>query len=111
MDVGGLAAALLTAPFRIAVQCFMALGLPHLLAYIGGIRLITLCLLTPIGFHFLGLAGALGGIVLSSFSWLPISIFYQIKYGLFDLRKEFLLLALALVGMAAGTIVNQTIGH
>ncbi len=106
-----LAAALLTAPFRIAVQCFMALGLPHLLAYIGGIRLITLCLLTPIGFHFLGLAGALGGIVLSSFSWLPISIFYQIKYGLFDLRKEFLLLALALVGMAAGTIVNQTIGH
>ena len=106
-----LAAALLTAPFRIAVQSFIALGLPQLLAYISGIRLITLSLLTPIGFQCFGLPGALGGIVLSSFSWLPFSIFYQIKSGLFDLRKEFLLLAFALVGMAAGWIVNETISH
>lgn len=104
-----LATALLTIPFRVAPQCFQALGMPRLLSNIIVIRLITLCLATPIGFHFFDLPGALWGIVFSAFSALPPTIFYKVRYGLFDLRKELLLLPLALVGMAAGKGVSMAI--
>ena len=65
----------------------------------------------PIGFHFFGLPGALWGFVLSYFSALPTTIFYQVKYGLFDLRKELLLLAVVLVGMILAEGFNLAVGY
>jgi O-antigen/teichoic acid export membrane protein len=113
-DQGGwmlqiLAVALLTLPFRVATQCFMVLGIPRLLSLVGTIRLISLFLLTPIGFHLFGLPGALWGIVLSHFSWVPTTFIFKVKYKLFDLRKELLLLLFVLVGIAAGKILNSAI--
>jgi O-antigen/teichoic acid export membrane protein len=106
-----LAVALLTVPFRVATQCFMVLGVPRLLSLVGAIRLIALFLLTPIGFHFFGLPGALWGIVLSHFSWMPTTFFFKVQYKLFDLRMELLLLPVMLVGMGVGTVFNHFIGH
>lgn len=106
-----LAAALLTIPFRLATQCFTALGMPRLLSNVIAIRLVTLFALTPIGLHFFGLQGALWGIVLSSFSTLPITIFYQIKYRLFDMRKELLLLPVVLAGVIVGKVLNLASGY
>lgn len=106
-----LAAALVTVPFRVAPQCFMALGMPNLLTNIIAIRLLTLFLIAPIGFHFFGLPGALWGIVLSYFSCLPPTIFYKVKYGLFDLRKELFLLPVVLVGMIVGKAFNLVVGY
>src|SRR6266571_8966442 len=94
-----LAAALLTVPFHVATQSFMALGMPRLLAHIGALRVITLFLIMPIGFHLFGLPGALCGIVLSYFSWVPIAILYQVRYGLFDVRRELFVLPAVLVGI------------
>ncbi len=105
-----LAVALLTIPFRVAPQCFQALGMPRLLSNIIAIRLITLFIVTPIGFHFFGLPGALWGIVISNFSGLPPTIFYNVKYGLFDLRKELLLLTATLVGLVVGAALNLMVG-
>jgi len=99
-----LAAALITVPFRIATQCFMVLGMPQLLSKIIAIRLFTLFLITPIAFHFFGLLGALWAIVLSHFSCLPPIIFYKVKYGLFNLRKELLLLPMVLLGMTVARV-------
>lgn len=106
-----LAAALLIVPVHVATQCFMALGMPRLISHLGAIRLVTLFLITPIGFHFFGLPGALWGIVLSYFSYLPTTIFYKVKYGLFDLRKELFLLPVVLVGMVGGEVFKLVIGH
>jgi len=106
-----LAAALLTVPFEIAPQCFQALGMPKLLSNIIAIRLATLFLITPIGFHFFGLPGALWGIALSSYSGLPPIIFYMAKYGLLDIKKELLLLPMILVGMIMGKAFNFTVGY
>jgi O-antigen/teichoic acid export membrane protein len=106
-----LAAALVTVPFRAATQCFMALGMPHLLSNIIAIRLITLFVLTLIGFHFFGLVGALSGIVLSHFSYLPAIMFYSAKNGLLDGRKEALLLPLVLVGFGVGKLFAIGIGR
>lgn len=106
-----LAAALLTVPFRGAVQCFVALGVPRLISYIGAVRLVTLLLMVPVGFHFFGLVGALWGIVLSHFSWLPLAITYMVKFDLFDLRKELIPLPFVLAGIVAGSVLNRAIGH
>jgi len=93
---------LIAMPFRIATECFMALGMPQVLSHVSSIRLVSLFLLTPIGFYFFDLPGALWAITLSQLSWLPMQIAYKIKYGLFDLKKELLQLMALLVGIFAG---------
>ena len=106
-----LAVALLTIPFRIVTQCFLAIGQPQTLSFLHAIRLVALFVLTPIGFRFFGLPGALWGIVLAYFSPLPSTVSYAVKYGLFDLRKELLLLPVIFVGMAIGKAFSVCVGN
>jgi O-antigen/teichoic acid export membrane protein len=104
-----LALALVTIPFRVATQCFIVLGEPKVMSQICVIRLAALGLLTPVGFHFFGLAGALWAIVLSYFAWLPATIAFLIRHGLFDARRELPLLPAVLLGMVAGTALNHAL--
>lgn len=106
-----LAAALLTLPFQIAVQSFMALGKPRLLTNVTAVRVVALFVVTPIGFHLFGLAGAVWGIVSSYFLGLPIIIAYTLKHGLFDLRRELQLLPLAAFGIGVGLMLSFAIGY
>src|SRR5262249_6921462 len=100
-----LAAALLTVPFEITIQYFMALGKPQLNANILAVRFVALFMGIPIGFHFFGLSGALWGLVSSRLLYLPIIILYSARHGLFNLRKELLLLSAAILGMGVGKIL------
>jgi O-antigen/teichoic acid export membrane protein len=104
-----LALALVTLPFRVATQCFLVLGEPRLMSRICVIRLVALGLLTPVGFHFFGLAGALWAIVLSYFAWLPTTIAFAIRHGLFDLRQELALPAAFFAGLAAGQGLSRAL--
>jgi len=104
-----LALALVAIPFRVATQCFLVLGEPRLMSRICVIRLAALGLLTPAGFHFFGLEGALWAIVLSYFSTLPTTIAFVVRHGLFDVRRELLLLPAVLLGMVAGTVLNHVL--
>jgi O-antigen/teichoic acid export membrane protein len=106
-----LAAVLLTIPFRLATQSFLALGRPELQSHVVLVRLISLIMFTPIGFHFFGLTGGLCGIVFSHFSYIPLIISYNWKNKLFDLRKELYLLILAPAGLAVGTLLSTIMGH
>ena len=106
-----LAVALLTVPFRLATQSFLALGLPHLLSTVIAVRLVTLVVATLIGFYSLGILGALWGIVLSHFSYLPTIILYNVRHKIFDLRTEVYLLPIIPVGMVVGRLVAAMIGH
>jgi O-antigen/teichoic acid export membrane protein len=106
-----LAAILMTVPFRLATQSFLALGMPRLLSNTVAVRLIALFVATPIGFYFVGLPGALWGIVLSHFLSLPLIILYQIRCGSFDLRKELLVLPFIAVGIGAGKLAELVIGR
>src|SRR5260370_6039851 len=87
-----LAAILVTVPFRLATESFLALGVPKLQSKVIVLRLVSLLILTPAGFYLLGLEGALWGIVLSHFSYIPMIVNYNLKHNLFDLRKEAFLL-------------------
>jgi len=101
-----LALALVTIPFRVATQCFVVLGEPQFMSRICLIRLAALCVLTPAGFHFFGLAGALWAIVLSYFSTLPTTLAFVARHRLFDAAKELPLFAAFLVGLAAGRALS-----
>ena len=94
-----LSAALLTVPFHLADNCFLALGFSRLFSHLIAIRVVALLLLVPLGFHFFNIQGALVGIVISYFANLPAIIFFMVKHRLFDLRKELLLLSAGLGGM------------
>jgi O-antigen/teichoic acid export membrane protein len=104
-----LALGLVAIAFRVATQCFMVLGAPQLMSRTSAIRLLALCLLTPLGFHFFGLGGALWAIVASHFSWLPVAVGFAIRRRLFDARKELLLVAAVLLGMLLGTMLNHVL--
>ena len=105
-----LAALLLTVPFRVAMQCFMAMGMPRLFSHIIAIQSCSIFVFMPVGFHYFGAQGALWGIVLSYFSSLPVIIFYKIKYGLFNAGKELLLLTAVPAGIMAGKALNLALG-
>ena len=88
--------------YSLAGQCFMAMGLPRLLVPIIAVRLIALFGLLPVFFHFFGLDGAIwiaGGSVLFT---LPVTFYFKLKHGLFDLRRELMVLPLLLVGYLSG---------
>jgi O-antigen/teichoic acid export membrane protein len=105
-----LAAALLTAPFQIAIQCFVALGVPHVLSRVLALRLVVLAVAMVGGYHLFGVAGALLGLVASHLLCLPMIIVYCVRYGLFDLRRELLFLPMVFVGMVAGWTLTFFIG-
>jgi len=88
-------------------HCFVAMGQPRLLAPIVAVRLIALFGLLPVSFHFFGLEGALwiaGG---STLFTLPVTFYLKLKHGLFDLRRELIVLPLLLVGYLLGLAINQ----
>jgi O-antigen/teichoic acid export membrane protein len=106
-----LAAALLATPFGVAERCFVAIGLPKYISQISTVSLVVLVVGIIGGFHLLGLRGAVFGIALSFLSSVPLVVFYQIKHGIFDLRKECFALLSVPAGMAAGLLLNGIINH
>lgn len=93
--------------YVLAGQCFMAMGLPRLLAPILTVRLFAVFGLLPVFFHFFGLDGAIwiaGGSVLFT---LPVTFYFKLKHRLFDLRRELMVLPLLLVGYLSGLAINQ----
>jgi O-antigen/teichoic acid export membrane protein len=106
-----LALTLLTIPFRLATQSFLALGMPKLQSKVVIIRLVSLFSGTPIGFYFFGTEGALVAIVFSHFSAVPMIVFYNIRYKLFDLRNELYLLAFVPLGLGAGRMAAAVLAY
>ena len=106
-----LAVAIVTMPFRLTAVSLLALGLSRSFFMISVLRLLILFLITPIAFHFFGLSGALGSIVASYLSTVPISIAYSVKYRFFDLRKELLMLVTLGAGMILGEGIRIAASH
>lgn len=106
-----LAVSLLSMPFSVAGQCFMALGMPRIFSYMLAIQLAAMYLLTPIGFHFWGLEGALWAVVSSNFAYFPLLVVYKIKHDLFDLWKELIPLPFVVLGMIVGKGIKVLLGY
>jgi len=104
-----LSSILLTIPFRLATQSFLALGKPSLQTNIVFVRLIVLFAGTPVAFHLLGLSGAIAAITISHFTAVPIIVFYNIRHQLFDLRKEIYMLSFVPAGALVGKLFSLAV--
>jgi O-antigen/teichoic acid export membrane protein len=105
-----LAVALLTVPFQIAIQCFVAVGMPHIVSKVLALRLVVLAAAMVGGYQLFDVSGALFGFVASHLLCLPMIIFHSVRHGLFDLRRELLFLPLVVLGMIAGWMLTVVIG-
>jgi O-antigen/teichoic acid export membrane protein len=104
-----LAVGLLAVPSQIAIQGFLALGLPQIYSKILIGRLVVLVVSLPLGFYFLGLPGAVSGMVASLL--VPMSaLSWNARLGLIDLRRELLLLPVVVVGLGAGKLISMAVG-
>ena len=85
----------------------IAMGLPRLLAPIMAPRVFAVFGLLPVFFHFFGFDGAIWIAGVSALFTLPVTFYFKLKYGLFDLRRELMVLPLLLVGYLSGLAINQ----
>ena len=106
-----LAAILLGVPLQIAIQSFMALGMPKIQSIVLAIRFATLSVAMPAGFYLFGLAGALWGIVASQLLCAPVVVYFSSKHSLYDLRKELLAAPAFFIGICAGEFLVSAIGR
>jgi len=97
---------LFTFRFSIAGHCYIALGKPHLLTMLIALSTVVLYLTVPLGYNYFGLDGALWAIALNAYVGLPLMIYINHQNGLWNLRKELLLLGILPVGIAAGYAYN-----
>lgn len=98
---------LLEVRYALAIQCFMALGMPKLMVPVIAVRILALFGLMPVAFHFWGLDGALWVIGASAVLALPVTFHLKIGQGLFDLKRELIVLPLMVVGYALGKMIEQ----
>lgn len=92
--------------FSLAGQCFLALGLPKLMIPVYVVWFSALFLLMPLSYQLWDMDGALwiaGGSMLFS---LPVTIFLKVRYGLFDIKRELIVLPLLGVGYLLGMSLN-----
>ncbi|MGY3346692.1 MULTISPECIES: oligosaccharide flippase family protein [unclassified Bradyrhizobium] len=106
-----LAPILITVPFRLVTQSLLALGRPELQSHVLSVRMVSLFVLTPLGFHTFGFSGALWGIVLSHFTYLPLIVWYNIRHELFDFRRELTSLLFLPAGMVLGMLSSAGVGY
>lgn len=94
-------------PYQVAIQCFLALGKPHLFTQVLLARLVALVAALAVGFHLGGLSGALWGIVASQV--LPVlSILYWLaRLKIIDVKREALLLFALPFGFLAGLALTS----
>jgi len=88
--------------FSLADQCYLAMGKPHLMTLLIVVRVLALFSFIPAGYYFLGLEGALWGIVLGNYFGIPLAIYLQAKYNLLDIRKELITLPVIVPGAILG---------
>jgi len=102
---------LITVPFRLATESFLALGAPKFLSKIIVLRLVSMFILTPLGFYLFDIGGALWGIVLSHFSYIPMIVFYNSRHNLLDARKETFLLIIIPFGLMSGFLLSKAVDY
>ncbi len=72
----------------------------------GVLQVIVLVASLPIGYHLGGVEGAVIGVVLANFSTIPLILFLEARFGIFDWREELKILPVFAAGAAVGYFVN-----
>jgi O-antigen/teichoic acid export membrane protein len=102
-----LAVSLFEVRYTVAGQCFLALGRPRLLAPAAALRVVLMFGLMPATYSLLGIEGAVWVVSGSILLTLPIVLYFKVVNGLFDMRRELVLLPLIGVGYCVGGFIDS----
>ncbi|MEX3772715.1 oligosaccharide flippase family protein [Pseudomonas sp. MYb118] len=96
--------------FAVAHQVWLALGLTKYQAMDNIIRAVSLWVLLPLLLAIGGVHYAIWGVALHALPTVFLVVYVNRKVGLFDLKRELVVLPLALVGVVCGEVVLEIAG-
>jgi O-antigen/teichoic acid export membrane protein len=91
--------------FAVAHQVWLALGLTKYQAMDNIIRAVSLWVLLPLLLAMGGVEYAIWGVALHALPTLILVVYVNRKVGLFDLKRELIVLPMALAGLVCGEMV------
>lgn len=97
-----LALSMIAARYQLAERCYLALGKPDLLMPLNLLRLASMYVFVPIAFKLYHFEGAIWMIAMNEFVTLPLTLYFKLKNGIFDWKKELAVLPVFLIGAAIG---------
>ncbi|MDX1914640.1 MAG: oligosaccharide flippase family protein [Methylophilus sp.] len=92
--------------YRMAGECFMAMGKPKLQTSLIFVDLVFLYSTSILAYKFFGFTGIIWAVTCSALSTIPLNLYYLRKFGLLDWRRELIVLPMIVVGYLAGLILS-----
>ena len=105
-----LALSLFAARYGVVFQVYLALGLPHYLAVLNTVSLVSLYTLVPPLYYYGGIQAAIWGMALGSLAVMPFIFYFNEKLGLNDYRRELAVLVAVPAGWLCGSALNLIFG-
>lgn len=105
-----LAVSFFAARYNVSYHVYLALGRPKHLATINFVRCVTLLVGVPVAFSYGGIDAAVWAIALHGFTMIPLVLGLNHRLGVFDLRRELLVLPGFPIGMAMGLLCANILG-
>ena len=97
--------------YVLSENVFIALGKPRLLIPAQIFQLLVIfCVIAPI-YNMYGLDGAIWIIALTPLLALPVRVYFMVKYGFFNLKRELYVLPAFPAGLAIGALINMVARH
>jgi O-antigen/teichoic acid export membrane protein len=105
-DAGGMlrimAITLFSFRYGVAMQTYLAVGLPRYQAIINIVRFVSLYLFVPAMYYMFGAEGAIWGVALNEMITIPFVYYFSGKLRLNDFKREFGVLLALPVGLLCG---------
>lgn len=101
-----LAISLLDMRYKLAGECFMAMGKPKLMTLLISVHLVFLYVFGYWVYQSFGIEGAIWLIACGSMSTMPINLYYLYKFKLLDWKLELVVLPMIGIGCLAGMLLN-----
>lgn len=102
-----LAVSLFGIRYILSEQVYIALGKPRLMIPAKILQLLAIFFIIAPAHNAYGLDGAIWVIALTPLLALPVTAYYMVKYGFFNLKKELYVLPALPVGLAVGALASM----
>lgn len=102
-----LALSLFMVRYGVALQLYLALGIPRYVAIINVVRFVSLYTLVPALYYLAGTQAVIWGIALHALATVPFIYAFNARLGLIDFRRESLVLVALPAGFLCGYALNM----
>lgn len=92
--------------YRLAGECFLAMGKPKLQSSLIFVNLVCLYAFGFSMYYLHGFEGVVWAVACSALSTIPLILFYLNRFSILDWKKELIVMPVLAVGYAAGKLAN-----